>query len=341
MVERGPRGLVRSGVVSNVWHGDLVGAERVPPAPAALLPAARHAVRLFRRCRHAEALVTSEGTMRPIGLAVYSLLSWVNRCRNLVLVEFLPGRKRGLSGAIMEAAYRALLGRACRGVQVMTAWERDEYRQRYGFGDDVVRHIPFYFIDDRIGWDPVPNAARRGVVSSGRNSCDWPTLIEAARDQGWDLTIVCSGSDRADIAESAAVAGIRLLSDLPRSEHDQLLAEAALFLVVLRDQGGSSGHVRLASAAARGTAAIVSAIPGIEGYDELAVQTVPPGDPAALRAAVNAALAEPQEVARREQAVLTRARRRPYQAYTEDIVSFLTDCSEPMKPRSTRRTTTT
>lgn len=86
---------------------------------------------------------------------------------------------------------------------------------------------------------------------------------------------------------------------------------------------------------------IASDIPGIRGYAELAVDTVPPGDPAALRAAVNWALATPAELTGREDAVVAHAQQRPYAAYRDDIASFLTASSEPRKPGSTLRSTTT
>ena len=226
-------------MAGQVWHADLVGAERVPVTNGSQWRALLGAVALFRRHRRRPALITSEGTLRPVGLVAYALLSRLTGCRNLVLVEFLPGRKRGLGGAVMEVFYRLLLGRTCRGVQVMTDWERTAYIRRYRFEPDLVHHIPFYRYDERIAVTPVAADRRHGVMSSGRNSCDWPTLIAAAHGQNWQLTVVCPGADRPAIEASAAAAGVTVLTDLPRVDHDRLLAGSRLLVVALRDQGGA------------------------------------------------------------------------------------------------------
>ena len=310
-------------LLSNIWYGNLVGAQQAGPRATTQIDAVLGAVRLFVRSRRSRALITSEGALRPVGLVTLAMLLAVARRRTLILVEFLPGRKRGFSGRLVEAAYRLFLRRACLGVQVMTAWEREEYRCRYRLDAGTVRHIPFYSVDERIRTEPVPAENRRGIVSSGRNSCDWQTLIDAADGQNWSLTIICPAADKAAISDSAGRAGVEILTDLPRAEHDGRLGGAKLFLAVLKDQGGSSGHVRLASAAAHQTPVIASAIPGIRGYEALAVATVPPGDPTALRAAVNAALLDPIGVRERERDVLQRAAARPFAVYAGEVAHFI------------------
>ena len=310
-------------VVSNVWYGELVGAEQIGACGQSQLAAVLGSLRLFIRSRRSRAVITSEGTLRPLGLVTLASLLAVTRRRKLILVEFLPGRKRGFAGRLVEIAYRAVLHRTCLGVHVLTAGEGVEYQRRYGLDPGTVRHIPFYYLDDRVGVEPVPAAGRRGIVASGRNSCDWKTLIDAADGQNWPLTIICPATDRPAIADSARRAGVHILTDLPRAEHDGRLGAAQLFLAVMKDQGGSSGHVRLASAAARETPLIASAIPGIRGYESLAVQTVPPEDASALRAAINAALLDPVGLRQREEDVLRVAATRPFAVYTGEVAHFI------------------
>lgn len=309
--------------VSNTWYGGLVDATPLP-APG---PSSRRAVTaawsMFRASRRSPGVVTSEGTMRPAGLVVLALALAVTRQRKLVLTEFLPGRKSGWQGTVVDRAYRLLLPRVTLGVQTMTPGEIEQYARTYAIDPDRFRCVPFYFVDDRVEVEVVAPAERAGVFASGKNSVDWDTLLDAAEGQGWPLTLVCTRSEADRIAARAAEVGVELLSDIPRGEHDARLGAALVSLVVLQDTGASSGHVRLATAALRETPVIASDIPGIEGYTGLAVAIVPPRDPAALRTAVNAALAAPADLTAAEARVVELAATRSFSRYADEVADFI------------------
>lgn len=308
------------------WYGDLVGAERLRVRASTPLRAARSAWTVFRAAGEGRTVVTTEGSMSPAGLGLLALLLSLRRRRLLVLLQFLPGRKVGLGGRLVDAVYRHTLHRACLGVQVMTAEERDTYARRYRLPTERVRHVPYYHVDDRVPLEPVAAQDRHGILASGRNSCDWDTLLDAAEGQGWPLTIVCDESERERIAARAAAIGVEVRAEIPREEHNRLLADAQLFLVVLKDRGASSGHVRLASAALRRTPVLATSIPGMSGYEHLAVATVPPGDPRALRGAVNRLLAEPGTLAAEAERVRRDAWLRPLSRYASEVRAFVDDC---------------
>ena len=145
----------------------------------------------------------------------------------------------------------------------MTGWEAAAYAARYRIAPQRLAHIAFYWFDDRVLADPVPAEQRSIIMSSGRNSCDWPTLIAALGDRD-DLVIVCSA---ADLPTVTALAGqqCHVRSDIPRAEHDELLATRRLLVLALQDNDRSAGHVRLLGAATLGTPVVATAVKGIEG----------------------------------------------------------------------------
>lgn len=312
--------------VGTDWYADLVGARRVELRTGSTRHAVQSAWSLFRLSRTVRSITTTEGSLSPVGLGLLASLLALRRRRALVLLQFLPGRKVGLSGRAVDLVYRLSLRRACLGVQVMTAEEKDTYVQRYRLAPDLVRHLPYYHVDDRVPVEIVPVTQRRGVLASGRNSCDWSTLLTAADGQGWPLTIVCAEDERRAIARRAAALGVTVRSEIPRAEHNQLLAEAELFLVVVKDRGASSGHVRLASAALRSTPVVATSIPGTSGYEHLAVATVPAEDPSALRQAVNSLLADPSATAAAAERVRARAWDRPLSRYAAEVRDFVQEC---------------
>ena len=328
MSSSAPAGAAGSdaGRLATDWYGDLVGATRLTVRTSSVPQAVRSAWTVFRASERCRSVVTTEGSMSPVGLGLLALLLAVRRRRRLVLLQFLPGHKVGLSGRLVDGLYRQVLRRACLGVQVMTLEEKERYERTYALPPDRVRHVPYYYVDDRVPLEPVPFEDRSGILASGRNSCDWETLLDAAEGQGWPLTIVCPEADRTEIADRAAAAGVQVLAEIPRAEHNRLLASARLFVVVLKDRGASSGHVRLASAALRRTPVVATSIPGTSGYEHLTVATVPEQDPGTLRREVNRLLAEPDVLAEAAERVHRDAWQRPLSRYASEIRAFVDRC---------------
>lgn len=318
--------------IANIWYGDLVDATFVPPPRRQRWAQFRAGIELFRLSREADLVITSEGRLGPPGLVALAALLSVTRRRTLAVMEFLPGRKHGILGTAVKLAYRVFLKRACVFIQAMTEEEVGQYERYYRIPRDVISFVPYYFLDERIVAEDHP---RRGVFSSGRQSCDWDTLLAAAAGQGWDLTIVCSSADARKISRRAAAAGAKLLVDIPREEHNAALARAAVCVVALYDSPVSAGHTRLMTAASTGTPVILTDVRGSRDYRELAAVLVAPADPAALRSAVGNALTEPEHLARNQERVAEVASRWTRADYSMSVRERLDAAVERTRGRET------
>lgn len=318
-------------LVSDISYGKLFGAvdsSRGEPKSPLL-----RSWRIFRRARSAEIVFTNEGKQTPPGLVLLSSLLWLTRQQKLVLSEFLPGIRVGAKGRFVTAAYRFLLPRVLLAAQVMTEWEREDYSARYNIPRERIHVIPFYYFDDRVTDDPPAWTAtnRDGYLSTGKNACDWQTVIAAAAGQGWPLTIVAKQAEADAISTRAAAAGVSVRHTVPRAEHDAMLADAELLVVALQERSVSAGHVRLMTAATYGTPVVLSGVKGVRGYEQLAAAVVPPSDPVALRAAIDSLMSDPRALAMRMDEVREFARSRPYSRYVSELRAMLDQSVTPRR----------
>ncbi|MCJ1682415.1 glycosyltransferase [Rathayibacter sp. VKM Ac-2928] len=314
----GPRMNRAIRAISDVPYGPLIDAQMIGRATN-FLSLVRSTLTLCLQSHRNDLVITSQGARTVGGLIALSAYLALTRQKKLVLVEFLPGRRPGLAAL----AYRRLLPAVVARAQVMTQWELVQLAELYGLRPEQMEHIPFYSVDDRLDTASyLGDGTRSGVMSSGRNSCDWPTLIAAADGQDWDLQIICGDDEAVRIRPSASRSGVAVSGRVPRRDHDESLARASLFILSLTDSDKSAGHIRLMSAATFGTPVIATASPGIRGYEHLAVAVTPVGDPLALRAAVDTLLNDREELDRRSAEVSARARARPYSRYAEDLRAF-------------------
>lgn len=309
-------------ILSDTWYGRVVGAD-VAGTNTSALRRWRTTLRMCLRSRDYDLVLTSQGTRRIGGVVVLAGFLALTGRRRLVLTEFMPSTVRpGLKGAAAVRLYRLLLGRAVARIQVMTEWEREEYAERFRIPPERIVHVPFYWFDDRV--PPAEPIARSGAMASGRNSCDWETFFAGLGEQGVPLTAVCDHRD-AESARRSATPGSTVLVEVPREEHDRLLSSSELYVLALKDTRKSTGHVRLASAATRGTPVIASDVAGIRGYEHLAVAVVPPGRPEELAETAARLLADPAGLRARAEEVGRIARSRPYSRYVEEMRSFVLD----------------
>lgn len=282
-------------LVSNVWYGESLGAEMFAEPTGGVVSAVKTAIVLARAADRDGVIVTTEGSATPVGLVVLAAVSALRGRRQLVVLEFLPGIKSGPRGRLITFLYRRLLHRSAASIQVMTEWESEMYAREYNVPVATLGHIPFFHYNDSSPQSPVAASARSGVFASGRNSCDFDFLIEAARNRSWDLTIVCAASEYEHVRSAAEGSDITVLSEISAEEHDDYLMSARVYVIPLRDMPLSSGHVRIMSAVTFRTPVIVTDVRGVDGYTHLAAGVVPSADPAALRDAVEALLNDANE----------------------------------------------
>jgi hypothetical protein len=212
------------------------------------------------------------------------------------------------------------LRRGMAGGQTMTEWEADEYARHYGLDRARLHHIGWALCEG--GESAQVPIAERGdrVFASGRTACDWETLFAATATAPWALTVVCAEKDRQRV-ERLAGGRSEIHVEIPWAEHDRLLRDRDVCVIAIEDRGLSAGHVRLMAAVEAGVPVVATDVASLDGY-AVAGKTavlVPAGDPAAMRAAIDALLADPARRRELRDAALERARGWTYADYFERI----------------------
>lgn len=314
-------------ILSDVRYGQYAGAEQITDETT------RRKRRIWRtfviavRSFRYDAIVTSEGSRTGRGLLFLCFFLCLTRQRKLIITEFIAGGRSNWRGRLAMNLYRLVLNRSCLAFQVMTAWERELYAEQLRIDLDRISIIPFFYFDDRLRPEPVTRKLGNSkVFSSGKNSCDWPTLIEAARGQEWELEIACSSAEADEYNLLAAECGVRMIGPLPRQEHDRRVAEADLYVLSLAEKGRSAGHVRLMTAATFGTPVISTHTSGVSGYEGLAKALVPVRDAIAMREAISVELAASNRES--SQTVADLASTRSQNAYLQEVAQFILRAAE-------------
>jgi hypothetical protein len=319
--------------------GELL-AERYPRWLLALAGriGALRGVLVFRLARGFEGVVAIN---RGQGEATLTVLeAWLRRRRTVVLLELIA---RPLPGVWWRAALMRIwrtvvrgpsLRRSLRAGHVLTEWEREELTRLYRLPPGCLQFVPWPWRMDRSDADAPTERAGASLVSSGYAHCDWPTLFAAARGRGWSLTVVCGPADLDLVTDLNGDGRARVLCDIPREQHFELVRTAALYVMCLSEAGGSTGQVRLMQANEAATPVVATDVRGLAGYlvpGETAV-VVPPDSPERLGRAVDDLLADE----RRRRAVAAAAYRRsqmwPYAAYVDAIGRLIRGDEPPVPP---------
>jgi hypothetical protein len=249
----------------------------------------------------------------------------------LVLLEFirrpLPRRlwKRALYKARFRLLERPLVRRGMAAGQVLTEMELDAYTSIYGVARSRFLLVPWALSaggQEPVERDPDPEP---GVLSSGRTSCDWETLFAAAAGRPWPLTVVCGALDLARVRALNGDGRARVTCEVSNAEHRDLLRASGAYALVLKEEESSAGHGRLRAAVDAGVPVVASRVKALEGYaeDGETALLVPPGNPEALRSAIEAVLDDGELAARLRERAAEHARRRTYADYFEAIRSLL------------------
>ncbi|ADG76708.1 Glycosyl transferase group 1 OS=Tsukamurella paurometabola (strain ATCC 8368 / DSM / CCUG 35730/ CIP 100753 / JCM 10117 / KCTC 9821 / NBRC 16120 / NCIMB 702349 / NCTC 13040) OX=521096 GN=Tpau_0054 PE=4 SV=1 [Tsukamurella paurometabola] len=240
----------------------------------------------------ADAVVTTNPSPgAAICLALYGLLGR----RRVVLLEYIVHPPSGRFGRLRFTVLRKLLlRRALLRAQVLTDAEVPAYAALHGVGPDRFEVVRW---PARFDETPAPALrAGRVVVASGRRT-DWDTFLRAADGADWDVRVVCTGADLAAV-QSLAPPSATVLHDISADENQAVVNQATVYVIPVPETGASIGQIRVMNAGQAGVPVVASDVSGFAGYlDQEVAVLVPPGDPAALRAAVDALLDDP---ARRE-----------------------------------------
>jgi glycosyltransferase involved in cell wall biosynthesis len=258
------------------------------------------------RSHHAIVVIRRDAGWRSLLL----LSALVHRSPKLVVLHFIhhPVRQRGFASLVdrlWAPVERWCLRRTVLRAHVLSAWEAGLYSERYRIDPGRFAFIPFAWRRTPAATPPGFRLAaeRTGVIAAGRVSCDWATLFGAAQGQDWPLTVVCSAPDRPLVDALNTDGRAAVHTDLSDEEVRALLESSAVSVIATREAGISQGHVRLRSSVDAGAAVVASHTRSMDGYviPGRTALLVAPGDPDALRDAVNRLLEDPsarEELAR-------------------------------------------
>jgi len=189
---------------------------------------------------------------------------------------------------------------------VYSTWQKRFIEERWGLPPERVVWTPFqadgrFFHPDAIPTpqSPIPNT----ICSVGLEFRDYPTLMEAVRGLDDVQVVIAAGSPwsrRADSTEGEQLPANVTVRRFTQHELRELYARCRFVVVPLYEVEFQAGVTTILEAMAMSRAVIVSRTPGqtdvvVEGETGL---YVPPGDAAALRAAIQRLLDHPDEAAR-------------------------------------------
>lgn len=164
--------------------------------------------------------------------------------------------------------------------------------------------------------------AGAGFLAAGRTGRDWVTLAAAAEGLPVPITVICAAADAARVRFPA---NVTVRTDVPYATYRELLLGSAGVIVPLEEHQYSSGQVVVLEAMALGKAVVAPRVLGTEDYIDDGVDglLVPPGDAAALRAAITRLHEDPALAERLGRAGLAKVERQhTLEAYARRIVDI-------------------
>ena len=261
---------------------------------------------MFMAYRGRDAAVLVVCDHQPGAATVLFCEAWLRRRRRVVLIELLRGPRprrawaRALYGAWSALVRGPALRRAVAVAHVLTREEIGRYSKLYGLDASRIAFVPWPWRQFREPQALEPRASMQAgeasVLSSGRAYCDWATLLAAARGREWQLTVLCSTTDAAEVTRLSAGEEVVVHAELPLAAHAQLLERAGVYVISMREDWVSAGQVRLMHAVQAGVPVVVTDGPQLRDYcvDGETALLVACGDHRAMAQAVERVLTDPK-----------------------------------------------
>lgn len=232
--------------------------------------------------------------------------------RHLAFAFNFTDLPKGLSLFRMTNAFRRVDRFA-----VSTTLEKNLYAEYFRVDPDRF-DLMRWGINPPIDAPSPPRVDRPYIAALGGEARDYATLIEAARlSPETRFVVICRpwSLDGVNVPPN-----VRVFVNIPWQEAWSLVAHAAFAVLPLRDERAPNGVVTVVGAMHLGMAQIVTRSEGLSDYVEDGVTAVltPPGDPTALKAAIDRLLAEPARAAAIGAAAREFARARCSEASTVD-----------------------
>jgi glycosyltransferase involved in cell wall biosynthesis len=250
------------------------------------------------RQRHRYRLIFTDG--EQVGIPLALLLKFLGRglrdTRHVMIVHIVSvGKKRLFFDWLgIQSHIDCFL--------VYSTWQKRFIQERWRVPPERVIWTPFqvdarFFRPDAVSVEP-----EKMICSAGLEFRDYPTLMEAV--EGLDVQVVLAAaspwSKRADTTTRRPIPPNVTVRRFSLYELRDLYARSRFVVVPLYPVNFQAGVTTILEAMAMGKAVIVTRTPGqtdvvIEGETGL---YVPPGDPQAMRAAIQYLLDHPDEAAR-------------------------------------------
>jgi glycosyltransferase involved in cell wall biosynthesis len=201
-----------------------------------------------------------------------------------------PIIKGGMRGPRALSVVRWLLRDADR-IVCFARSECDEYAQLLRLPRERFVFLPTPWLADEEETDRDDGY----ILALGQSNRDYPTLLEAVRGTDLPVTLVAANSSALGGVEPPPNVCVRY--NTGHDETNDLIAGATLHCIPLHEAGYSAGQTVLLRAMARGKAVVVSDTLGVRDYarDGETAVLVPPGEAAALRAALSRLWSDDEE----------------------------------------------
>jgi glycosyltransferase involved in cell wall biosynthesis len=263
------------------------------------------------RARSGTVLIVSN--MHVAHLAVAALLRAVGQRRAVYLVNFYVHSRS--QWRVFHFLMRQLLTEHV-GISVQSPGERDFYRS---LSQRATLDYNPYGQDQHPLWDPsatlAPVAATRYVFAGGYTNRDYATFIQAgARMPDVQFVLVCS---RHNSFDRQTPDNVTVIEEVSFRDFHALLARAALIVVPLVHDGGSSGQMVALAGMSYGVPVIYTDFSTVAQYfvPNVTGLAVPCGNVDALTRAITELLDTPE----RAKAIGAAARSAYLESFTADI----------------------
>lgn len=240
---------------------------------------------VIRRCAATLAFFESEANF----LAVLRRLSRREVRTPFVVMTSWLSEVLSNAGRVRRYEYRW----AYRSVDVVYYFSRNQgtiLQQALGLPPERLRYLPFGV--DTETFTPTGAPDEEYVLAVGRDRArDWPTLFEAVGSLDASVKVCCRPSQ---IRGLEVPENVELLGYVDRDRYRKLLGSAKVVAVLTKPVRYPSGQSVLLEAMAMGRTVVVTNTPSISDYirDGVDCIAVPPGDPAAVRRAIEEAAAD-------------------------------------------------
>lgn len=235
-----------------------------------------------------------------IGLPLAALLKCTpgTRPRHLMIVHVLsePKKEFFLDRLGVQSCIDRFL--------TYSTYQQRYIQQRWNLGSDRVVRIPFmvdqnFFAPERV----TPNhGGRPQICAVGLERRDYVTLLKAVEPLDIQLVIAAASpwSKRQDGMEGQSIPANVTVRKFSQHELRQLYADSDFMVMPLEDVKFQAGVTAILECMAMARPVLCSRVPGQTDVivEDQTGRYVPPGDTAALRAAIERMLATPQETQR-------------------------------------------